>query len=73
MTLSPEAQLQLDLEVLRQSYTKTVDDRRTKLDTIRLAKEVLMENSRNRPVDESAVSAEDIISFADKLANYLGE
>lgn len=71
MAYAEEYQFQIELEEIRQSHAVAFDARRIKVEAIRLAKEVLTENSRNKPADESGISAEDIISFADKLANYV--
>lgn len=71
MAYAEEYQFQIDLEEMRQSHAMSFDARRIKIEAVRIAKEVLTENSRNKPAEESAISAEDIISFADKLANYV--
>lgn len=42
--------------------------KQTKLDAVRLAKEVLIENARSKPVGERDVTASDIIALANQLA-----
>jgi hypothetical protein len=67
MALTDDQQFQLELENARNANLMELEARRAKLDAIRLAKETLLENARNQPVDERGVSAEDIIAFAEKL------
>ena len=47
------------------------DRRRTKLELLRTAKEVLVENSRNKAIDEREVTSEDIINFAAAMETYV--
>ena len=42
-----------------------------KLELVRLARDVLIENARSKPADSRDVSAEDIIAFADTLVDYV--
>jgi hypothetical protein len=42
--------------------------KQAKLDAVRLAKEVLIENARSKPVGERDVTASDIIALANQLA-----
>ena len=44
-----------------------------KQEFIRLAKDVLLEADRNKPVEERGVTAEDIIAFATTLNNYANQ
>lgn len=67
MALNAEHQFQLDLENTRHANLSQLEAQRAKLEAIRLAKEVLLENARNKPTDSREVSAEDIIAFAEKL------
>lgn len=69
---------QLELEAARLANLKASQDhlalteaRRAKLETIRLAKELLVENSRSKPVDSREVSAEDVLGFAKKLEDHI--
>lgn len=42
-----------------------------KLELLRTAKEVLIENRRNLPVSERIVTEEEIVSFATELSKFL--
>jgi hypothetical protein len=41
------------------------------LESVRLAKEVLLENARNKPIDDREVSADEITAFAETLISYV--
>lgn len=71
MALRDDLQIQLDLEHLRNTNQLRAENNRNRLEAVRLAKEILVENARNKPVDESTVSADDVITFADKLITYI--
>jgi predicted membrane chloride channel (bestrophin family) len=60
-------------EAARHEHEKVMESRRAKLELLRMAKETLVENARNKPVDEAAVTAADIVAFANELAAQLGE
>jgi hypothetical protein len=49
-----------------------MENRRAKLELLRMAKETLVENARNKPVDEAVVTAAAIVTFANELAAQLG-
>lgn len=55
----------------RKNHEILLEEKRAKLETIRLAKETLIENSRSKSVDERDVSAEDITSFAKILQDFI--
>ena len=44
-----------------------------RMDAIRIAKEILMENDRNKPVGERGVTASDITTFADSIVAYANQ
>lgn len=71
MALSAEHQFQLDLENARHANQQTAENKRAKLEAVRLAKEVLLENARNKPIDDRDVSAAEITAFADALTTYV--
>ena len=75
MALTQEQQDQIDfqnaMESSRRAHELAMDRRRTRLETIRLAKETLIENARSKPVDSRDVSASDIETFATQLDNYV--
>ena len=47
------------------------EQRRNKMELVRLAKEVLIENNRSKPVDSRDLSAADITAYAQSLLNYV--
>jgi len=47
------------------------DSKRNRMELVRLAKEVLIENNRSKPVDERDITANDITSFAATLNAYI--
>lgn len=64
---------QLETENLRHANQMTAEQKRTRLEAVRLAKETLIENARNKPVDEAGITAAEITAFAQELTNYVGE
>lgn len=77
MALTQERQAELEvqeaMEASRRAHELAMDKRRTRLETIRLSKETLIENARNKPLDERGVTAESITAFAAALEAYIGE
>ena len=77
MALTPEQQSQVDVQIAvenaRQTNLLEMESRRAKLEAIRLAKEVLVENARSKPVDSRDVSADDIKSYAQALMDYVNK
>jgi ATP-dependent protease HslVU (ClpYQ) ATPase subunit len=47
------------------------EQRRNKMELVRLAKEVLIENNRSKPVDSRDLSADDITAYAQSLLIYV--
>lgn len=80
MALTEEMQAQRALELAsqqaaeaaRRDHEKDMEARRAKLELLRMAKETLVENTRNKPVDEAGVTAAAIVAFANELAAQLG-
>jgi len=70
MAIDP-AQMQLDLEAARHANQLAIVAKQAKLEAVRLAKEVLIENARSKPVDSRDVTAQQITAFADTLTNYV--
>ena len=66
MALTAEQQAQIDYENALQATNR-------KMELIRLAKDVLVENDRSKPADERGVSASDITSFATALNTYVNQ
>ena len=75
MALSAEQQAQVDMQNAidqpRRTHELAMEARRAKLEAIRLAKETLIENNRNKPVDSREISAADVTAFATTLVNYV--
>ena len=75
MALTAEQQAQVDIQLAvenaRQANQMALEARRAKLEAIRLAKETLIENRRNQPVDAREVTAADITAYATTLVNYI--
>ena len=64
MALTAEQQAQIDFDNEMQKVHR-------KMELIRLAKEVVLENARVKSVDERDVTAADITAFADTLLTYI--
>jgi len=75
MAFTAEQQAQIDvqaaIENIRIAAQVAADARRERLEAVRLAKEVLLENARSKPTDDRDVTAEDITAFANTLVTYV--
>ena len=71
MALTAEQQFQMDLETARNTANAAMQAKQAKLETIRLAKETLLENARSKPVDAREVTAADITAFAATLEAHI--
>lgn len=75
MALTAEQQDQVDfqnaMDAGRRAHEISMDQRRARLEAVRLAKETLIESARSKPVDQRDVSAADIVSFATTLENHV--
>jgi hypothetical protein len=83
MALTPEQQIQLEFsqamyaavqepsDSARYAHELAMEQRRARLEAVRLAKETLIESARSKPVDERNVSAADIIAFANALEAHI--
>lgn len=65
--------IQQEGETARREHEKDMERRRAKLEILRMAKEILAENARNKPVQEDGITAAEIVAFADELAAQLGD
>lgn len=65
------AATQTTLENTRAAVQAVAETKRTKQEMVRLAKEVLIENRRNLPVDQRGVTATDITDLAATLVAYI--
>ena len=64
-------QQQIALENVRQASQFALQAKQAKLEAVRLAKEVLIENARSKAVDSRDVAAADITAFATTLVAYI--
>ena len=71
ITITEQQQMQLDIEAARHANLLALEAKRAKLEAVRLAKEVLIENARSKPVGEHEVTAAAITSFAQTLTEYV--
>jgi hypothetical protein len=71
--IAAQQQHQQDLETSRRTHEIAMNDKRLRVEIIRMAKETLIENARNKPASEAIVTAEEITAFANELNNYVGE
>ena len=77
MALTPEQQAEIDLQEARdagrRAHEIAMEQRRARLEAVRLAKETLIENARSKPVDARDVSATDVTTFANALNQYINQ
>lgn len=75
MALTVEQQSQVEfadaVENTRHANQMAIQAKQAKLEAVRLAKEVLIENARSKAVDSRDVAAADITSFAGVLVAYI--
>jgi hypothetical protein len=64
-------QQQIALENLRHTNQLAAQAKQAKLEAVRLAKDVLIENARSKAVDSRDVAAADITAFAGTLVAYI--
>lgn len=71
MAFTAEQQAQLDIqtamETLRHNNQMIIMTAQMKLDAIRLAQQILIENARSKPADEREITPADIAAFATAL------
>ena len=74
MALSAEQQAEVDklnaIEDNRSSNIAVQEAKRAKLDALRMAKDILVENARSKPVDERDITADAVVAFATTLVAY---
>ena len=75
MALTAEQQSQVDvsnaIEATRHANQMALQAKQAKLEAVRLAKEVLLENARSKAVDARDVAAADVTAFAGTLVAYI--
>jgi len=62
-----QVEFQLALEAVRHANQLELQAKQAKIEAVRTAKEVLVENARNKPVDSRDITAADVTAFADAL------
>ena len=71
MAFTAEQQAMLDIqtamETLRHNNQMIIMTAQMKLDAIRLAQQILIENARSKPADEREITPADIAAFATAL------
>jgi len=72
MALTAEQQNQLEYMQATQAIQSASDLQRHKLEMVRLAKDILSENDRNKNVGERGFGASEITSLATELVTYIG-
>ena len=77
MALSQEQQAAVDvqnnIENNRHTNSLQLEAKRFKIEAIRIAHSVLLENAKSKSVDEREVSASDVISFATSLTTFVDQ
>ena len=76
MALTAEQQAQVDMnaamEANRAATQAAQEAARAKLEAVRMAKEILIENRRTKPaVEASDITAAAVTTMADELASYI--
>ena len=75
MALTAEQQSDIDyqnaIEAARHAGQMALQAKQAKLEAVRLAKEVLIENARSKAVDSRDVAAADITAYANILVTYV--
>ena len=66
MALSQEQQDQLAFNKAQQAINN-------KMEAVRIARDVLMENDRNKPVGDRGIAAADITAFAQTIEQYVNQ
>jgi hypothetical protein len=64
MAITAEQQAQIEFD----NASRAVD---RKMEAVRLARDILMENDRNKPTGERGITASDVTAFADTLLTYV--
>jgi len=66
MALTQEQQDQLAFQKAQQALNN-------KMEAVRIARDVLMENDRNKPVGDRGITAADITAFAQTIEQYVNQ
>lgn len=76
MALPPEMQAQIEMnkamEENRAATQASLEAARAKLESVRMAKEILIENRRTKPAAEASdITAEAVTAMAEDIATYV--
>lgn len=66
MALTPEQQAEIEFQKAQQALNQ-------KMESVRIARDVLMENDRNKAVGDRGITADDITAFAQKIVQYINQ
>ena len=64
MALTAEQQAQIEFDNVSRAVER-------KMEAVRLARDILMENDRNKPTGERGIAASDVTAFADTILTYV--
>jgi hypothetical protein len=64
MAITSEQQAQIEYD----NAARAVERR---MEAVRIARDILMENDRNKPTGERGVAAEDVTAFANAIMGYV--
>ena len=73
MALTPEQQQQLEWQQAQAAANQADNLKSRRMEAVRIAREVLAENDRNKPVGERGVTAQDITTFAESIVTYVNQ
>ena len=68
MALTPELQQMVDIQV---EIRSAEGNRQRKLEALRIAQAILLENKKTLPVDARQITPEEVTAFADTLTRYI--
>jgi len=72
MALTTEQQAQVEFENALRAEDRTEDGKRNKLDAVRMAQEILVENRRTKTASEvTDITASEVTTLADSLITYI--
>ena len=66
MALTEEQLNQLDFQKAQQALNN--NDR---MEAVRIARDILMENDRNKPTGERGISPHDVVNFAEAIVTFV--
>jgi hypothetical protein len=69
MALTEEQLNQIEFQKAQQALNN--NDRNDRMEAVRLARDILMENDRNKPTGERGITAADVTSFADAIVTFV--